>query len=58
MSSFLTTTKPAETRVFYSGADKDFTAKDFRTWNGTAQAALELETLGAGECETQAKKNI
>jgi DNA topoisomerase-1 len=37
---------------------EDFTAKDFRTWNGTAQAALELETLGACECETQAKKNI
>ena len=37
---------------------QDFTAKDFRTWNGTGQAALELETLGACDCETTAKKNI
>ncbi|HZU26627.1 MAG TPA: DNA topoisomerase IB [Bryobacteraceae bacterium] len=37
---------------------QDFTAKDFRTWNGTGQAALELEALGACDCDTQAKKNI
>lgn len=36
----------------------DFTAKDFRTWNGTAQAALELEALGIWETAAQAKKNI
>jgi DNA topoisomerase-1 len=37
---------------------EDFTAKDFRTWNGSAQAALELEALGASDSETAAKKNI
>jgi DNA topoisomerase-1 len=39
-------------------AGQDFTAKDFRTWHGTAQAALELEALGACDSDTQAKKNI
>jgi DNA topoisomerase I len=37
---------------------QDFTAKDFRTWHGTAQAAIELEALGSCDCDTQAKKNI
>jgi DNA topoisomerase-1 len=37
---------------------EDFTAKDFRTWQGTAQAAVELETLGACDDESQTKKNI
>jgi len=37
---------------------QDFTAKDFRTWHGTTQAALELESLGACDCDTTAKKNI
>lgn len=37
---------------------EDFTAKDFRTWNGTAQAALELEALGPCDGPTQTKKNI
>jgi DNA topoisomerase-1 len=36
----------------------DFTAKDFRTWHGTAQAALELEALGPCDSETAAKKNV
>jgi DNA topoisomerase-1 len=37
---------------------QDFTAKDFRTWNGTVLAACALRTLAAYESETQAKKNI
>ncbi len=37
---------------------EDFTAKDFRTWNGTVQAALHLENLGLASSETEAKKNI
>ena len=37
---------------------QDFTAKDFRTWGGTGLAALTLETLGASESETAAKKNV
>ena len=36
----------------------DFTAKDFRTWHGTAQAALELEALGSCDSETATKKNV
>jgi DNA topoisomerase-1 len=39
-------------------AGGDFTAKDFRTWNGTREAALALEALGPGETETAAKKNV
>jgi DNA topoisomerase-1 len=37
---------------------EDFTAKDFRTWHGTAQAAVELEALGACDNEAQTKKNV
>ena len=37
---------------------EDFTARDFRTWHGTAQAALALEHMGACDGETQTKKNI
>lgn len=37
---------------------QDFTAKDFRTWGGTGLAALALETLGACESETSARKNV
>ncbi|MDQ6675777.1 MAG: DNA topoisomerase IB, partial [Acidobacteriota bacterium] len=36
----------------------DFTAKDFRTWAGTRQAALELVALGPGESETEKKRKI
>ncbi len=39
-----------------SGAD--FTAKDFRTWSGTVQAALELAEIGPAENETQLKHNV
>ena len=37
---------------------QDFTAKDFRTWAGTGQAALELESIGPSSSETHAKKNV
>ncbi len=37
---------------------EDFTAKDFRTWNGSVQAALHLASLGLASSETEAKKNI
>jgi DNA topoisomerase-1 len=38
--------------------DLDITAKDFRTWAGTVQAALALTELGAGANATQAKRNL
>lgn len=37
---------------------QDFTAKDFRTWGGTALSVLVLQEIGPAESETQAKKNI
>ncbi|MDX2212485.1 MAG: DNA topoisomerase IB [Oculatellaceae cyanobacterium bins.114] len=37
---------------------EDFTAKDFRTWSGTVQAALELKTIGIAHSQTEAKKNV
>lgn len=39
-----------------SGAD--YTAKDFRTWNGTVLAATALQECAPFDSETQAKKNI
>ena len=35
-----------------------FTAKDFRTWAGSGQAAVQLEALGPATSDTEAKKNI
>lgn len=35
-----------------------YTAKDFRTWSGTIQAALALQALGKPETEKDAKKHI
>jgi DNA topoisomerase-1 len=35
-----------------------FTAKDFRTWNGTMQALLCLKNMDCGETEAITKKNI
>lgn len=37
---------------------KDFTAKDFRTWAGTVQTALELARIGPFASEAEAKRNI
>jgi DNA topoisomerase-1 len=37
---------------------EDFTAKDFRTWNGTREALIALNAMGPAESQTQAKKNI
>jgi DNA topoisomerase I len=39
-------------------SELDITAKDFRTWAGTVQAALALTELGAGENATHAKRNL
>ena len=37
---------------------EEFTAKDFRTWNGTRQTALVLEAMGPAANETELKKNL
>src|SRR5258708_26900004 len=37
---------------------EDFTAKDFRTWGGTALTVLALQEIGPAANQTQAKKNI
>jgi DNA topoisomerase-1 len=37
---------------------EDFTAKDFRTWVGSGQTALELEQIGPAVSEAEAKKNV
>jgi DNA topoisomerase IB len=39
-------------------AGEDFTAKDFRTWAGTVQAAFELAGAGAVDSETAIKRNV
>jgi len=36
----------------------EFSAKNFRTWNGTLTAALALAEMGAAETERQLKRNI
>ena len=37
---------------------RDFTAKDFRTWEGTVLAAIALREFEAFDSEAQAKKNV
>jgi len=37
---------------------EDFTAKDFRTWHGTAHMAEQLAAMGAAKSETEGKHNI
>lgn len=37
---------------------EDFTAKDFRTWHGTAHMAEQLAGIGAAKSETEEKHNI
>ncbi len=39
-------------------AGEEFTAKDFRTWNGTVLAALALQEFEKFDSQTQAKKNV
>ncbi len=36
----------------------DYTAKDFRTWNGTVLAALAFQELAEATSSTQAKQNV
>lgn len=38
--------------------ERDFTAKDFRTWAGTLLTAVKLDELGEFESESEAKSNI
>jgi DNA topoisomerase-1 len=38
--------------------DRDFIAKDFRTWAGTISTASELHRLGPADSETELKKNV
>jgi len=38
--------------------DRDFIAKDFRTWAGTISTASELRCLGPADSETELKKNV
>jgi DNA topoisomerase-1 len=37
---------------------RDITAKDFRTWGGTMQAALELRAIGPASSRREADRNI
>jgi DNA topoisomerase-1 len=37
---------------------ENITAKDFRTWGGTVQAAVKLQSLGPAETKTALKKSI
>ena len=37
---------------------QEFTAKDFRTWGGTGQTALELESMGPASSDTETRRNI
>jgi DNA topoisomerase-1 len=39
-------------------AEREFTAKDFRTWAGTVLAALALREFGAADSETEARRNV
>ena len=39
-------------------AGDEFTAKDFRTWNGTVLAAKSLKEIGSFESQRQAKTNV
>ncbi len=36
----------------------DFTAKDFRTWAGTVECAIQLERLGPAQNVAEAKRNV
>jgi DNA topoisomerase-1 len=37
---------------------EDITAKDFRTWHGTVQAAQELGTCGVASSKTEVRRNV
>lgn len=37
---------------------QEFSAKDFRTWEGTVHTAIALRDMGSPDSETQGKKNI
>ncbi len=51
--------KPRDVNDYIKAATlPEFSAKDFRTWGGTLQAAIKLAEIGACEDERQAKRNL
>lgn len=51
--------KPSDINSYLKQATADdFSAKDFRTWGGTLQAAIELAEIGKADDGQEAKKNI
>lgn len=51
--------KPAEINAYIKAVmGPEFSAKDFRTWGGTLQAALALAEMTPAETERQRNKNI
>jgi DNA topoisomerase-1 len=51
--------RPREVNDYIKAATApEFSAKDFRTWGGTLNAAIELAELGRAEDERAAKRNL
>jgi DNA topoisomerase-1 len=51
--------KPRDVNEYIKVATSpEFSAKDFRTWGGTLQAAIELAEIGKAADDSQAKKNL
>lgn len=51
--------KPSHVNAYIKEAiGKDFSSKDFRTWNGTLAAAVELAKFGPADDEKALKKNL
>ena len=51
--------KPSHVNAYIKEAiGKEFSSKDFRTWNGTLAAAIELAKIGPTEGERAIKKNL
>jgi len=50
---------PSDVNRYIKGAiGPKFSAKDFRTWGGTLQAAIALAEIGKAESHTQVKRNL
>lgn len=51
--------KPSHVNRYIKDAiGKEFSSKDFRTWNGTLAAAVELAKIGPADDEKTVKKNL
>lgn len=51
--------KPTDINIYIKElTDREFSAKDFRTWGATLLAAVELAEIGVCDDERQLKKNI